>query len=72
MSKLKMERGMSTTKTRYDLITINPFLPNRVHIVDENRKQFVLTMEQAVKACHAYNSQIIFRDQFEALLSFVA
>jgi hypothetical protein len=61
-----------TTKTQYEQIQLNPRLPNRVHVVDEKRKQFVMTMEQAVKACHAYNSQIAFSEQFQNLLSYVA
>lgn len=72
MSTLPMERGKMTTQTRYDLVTLNPCLPNRVHVVDEQRRRVVMTMEQAVRACHAYEKQILFRDQFDALLSHLA
>ena len=74
MSTLTTERGitMSTTRTAYELIKLQPGLPNRIHVVNEQREKLVLTMEQAIKACHAYESQLKFQHQFETLLSFLA
>ena len=39
-----------------------------IPVIPENRDQFVLTVEDAVRACKAYDNQLAFSNQFEHLL----
>jgi hypothetical protein len=65
-----LERRMDMpTKTSFELIKLSPQIAGRVQISDASRQHYILTMDQAVKACHAYNSQYVFSDQFDSLLA---
>ena len=60
------------SNSTYDVITLTPGQKCRVHVVDQSRTNLVMTMEQAVRACHAYESQLTFQHQFETLLDYLA
>lgn len=69
LTQIELRQAMTTeSKSTFDVITLTPGTKCRVHVVDASRSNLVMTIEQAVRACHAYESQLKFQHQFETLL----
>ena len=63
---------MSSTAQRTSIILLDENAAGDVFVIPKDRDKFILTVEEAVRACRASAESIRFSDQFQSLLDKLA
>lgn len=62
---------MSVT-SQFEIFHLNSQLGGRVRYEDEEGKRYLLTVEQAIRACRAYDDKLLFNEQLHRLWAFLS